>query len=96
MMPKATLLGTAGKDYILSYGRQSYFFKAGKAQEVPVPVALILAKKTDRKGKLLFDIEQMPAIVEAEEVRVPEKPEQNVPVDVGQLTFEGLGHVANH
>lgn len=96
MMPKATLLGTAGKDYILTYGRQSYFFKAGKGQQVPVPVALMLAKKTNRKGLPIFEIEHMPEIVEAEEVRIPEEPEQNVPVDAGQLTFEGLGHGSNH
>lgn len=96
MTPKATLLGTAGMDYILAYGRQSYFFKAGKPAEVPVAVALILEKKVDRKGQPLFEIERMPEIVDTEEVRVPEVPDQNEPVTTGQMQFEGLGHGSDH
>lgn len=96
MTPKATLLSTAGKDYILPYGRKSYFFKAGITQEVPVAVALLLEKKRNRKGEPIFEIERMPEIVEAAEVRVPEVPDQNEPVTTGQMKFEGLGHGSNH
>lgn len=99
MTPKATLLSTAGKDYIFHYGRKSYFFKADQAQDVPVAVALILEKKLVKKGKKmlpLFEIERMPEIVEAAEVRVPEVPDQNEPVTTGQMQFEGLGHGSNH
>lgn len=96
MTPKATLRSTAGKDYTLTYGRQSYFFRAGKPAEVPVAVALILEKKRDRKGQPLFEIERMPETVKTEEVRVPEVPDQNEPVTTGQLQFEGLGHGSDH
>lgn len=62
-LPKVTLLGHTGNTFVIGHGTKTFEFHAGKALRVPVPIALLAAKKKDRRGLPLFSIADMPEIV---------------------------------
>ena len=71
MMPKVTLLGTGGGSYALVIGVKRYVFRAGRPKLVPVAVAIEARKRKNEKGYLLFDVEDMPKIVEKQVDTLP-------------------------
>jgi len=80
-MPKAILLGRPHATYDYVFGIKTFRFVQGVEVEVPVVVALALQRRAS-KGKPMFEVRELPAIVE----RVPV---QNVvsALVVSQLRF---------
>lgn len=62
-MPQVTLLGHKTTTYTLFSGLVEYFFEGGKAQEVPVSVALEAKKKTKGNNASVFSVLALPNIV---------------------------------
>jgi len=62
-MPKVTLQKDEYSSYSFAFGMTMFSFAGGRPKEVPVPVALELAKKKDEKGNPLFVVSDMPKIV---------------------------------
>jgi hypothetical protein len=70
-MPKVTLLGNPGKTYTYYFGKKEFVFLSGVPQEVPVAVALSLQGKTNRKGKPIFKVVDLPEIITSAPVPHP-------------------------
>ena len=64
-MPKATLVSGEGNTLAIRFGSKLFEFINGKQVEVSVAVALILQDMVGKKKRPLFEIVDMPNIVEA-------------------------------
>lgn len=73
-MPKAILLGDREDTYLYRYGVKAFEFSGGVPMDVPVAVALALQRKVGRKGDPLFQIENVPEVVEVRSPDVPVVP----------------------
>ncbi len=92
MLPKVTLLKEAWSNYSFAFGRHILVFEGGLPTQVPVAVALELKKKMKVDGSPLFEIVDLPKIIQAESVVREEKTvvSQNVNGSIFlQLRLEG-------
>jgi hypothetical protein len=86
IMPKVTLLDPDGT-YTFLYGRHELMFEGGVPKEVAPAVALMLAKRIDRKQKPLFKVEALPTIITPVEPQALAD-EKNVTGNLHQMKVE--------
>ena len=91
---KVTLLGKPGSTYTIMYGSKSYMFAAGYSRKVSVVIALEARKRKDGKGQPLFEVEDLPEIVQPAPPPATKTSDptghpqgQNVPAEAQQPTF---------
>jgi len=65
MDPVATLIGEPWTTRTMVFGKKRFVFSGGTPRSVSVAVALVLKRRKDEQGKLLFKVDGMPQVIKA-------------------------------